>query len=100
MPKSRRKTALLGLSKVIAEENARFGIRCNTIAPGIVKTHFSEALWKDPNQEKAILKMVPLKRFGESEEIAGVAAFLCSDDSSYVTGESIVAAGGMVASRI
>lgn len=54
------------------------------IAPGIVKTHFSEALWKDPKQHDKVVRQVPLGRFGESDDIAGAAAFLASSDSSYV----------------
>eukprot|EP00918_Siedleckia_nematoides_P098159 GHVU01214892.1.p1 GENE.GHVU01214892.1~~GHVU01214892.1.p1 ORF type:complete len:125 (+),score=21.81 GHVU01214892.1:260-634(+) len=94
------KTALLGLSKVVATEQAQFGIRSNAIAPGIVKTHFSEALWIDPKQSERVLKQVPLRRFGEVEDISSAAAFLCSDDSSYMTGETVTIAGGMMASKI
>jgi len=94
------KTALFGLSKVVASEQASFGVRCNVIAPGIIKTYFSEALWKEPKTADKILKNVPLQKFGEAEDIAGTAAFLCSDDSAYMTGESLAVTGGMVANRL
>ncbi|EKX55445.1 hypothetical protein GUITHDRAFT_149798 [Guillardia theta CCMP2712] len=94
------KTALLGLSKVIAHEQAQYGIRCNCIAPGIVKTHFSEALWTDQKVHDKVVRQVPLRRFGEAEDIAGAAAFLCSADSSYMTGETMVIAGGMLPAKI
>jgi len=70
------KTALLGLSKVIATEQAAYGIRSNCIAPGIVKTHFSEALWVDAEQSKAVLRQIPLRRFGEVEDMAAACVSL------------------------
>lgn len=94
------KTALLGLSKVMATEQAPYGIRSNCIAPGIVKTHFSEALWVDEKQSERVLRQVPLRRFGEVEDIAGAAAYLCADESSYMTGETLTIAGGMMASKV
>uniref|UniRef100_A0A7S0M055 Dehydrogenase/reductase SDR family member 4 n=1 Tax=Cryptomonas curvata TaxID=233186 RepID=A0A7S0M055_9CRYP len=93
------KTALIGLAKAIAAEHAADRIRCNAVAPGIIKTRFSEALWSDPAQETQVVQQVPLGRLGEGDDISGVAAFLASDDSQYVTGETIVAAGGMLPAR-
>lgn len=89
------KTALLGLTKVVAAAVSDDNIRVNGVAPGIVRTKFSSAMWKDENLAEATLAQVPLGRFGESKDIAGVTAFLCSEDAAYVTGETIVAAGGM-----
>jgi len=94
------KTALLGLSNALAAEHSRDGIRVNAIAPGIVKTHFSQALWEDAKQEQRIIKQVPLGRVGLVEDIAGVAAFLSSDDAAYVTGETLPVTGGMHTSRL
>mmetsp|Transcript_36074 Transcript_36074/g.94868 ORF Transcript_36074/g.94868 Transcript_36074/m.94868 type:complete len:247 (+) Transcript_36074:152-892(+) len=94
------KTALFGLSKVVANEHAKDNIRCNAVAPGVIKTSFSQALWADPKNEKLIKSMVPLGRLGESDDIAGAVAFLSSDDARYMTGESLVVAGGMTPPRL
>jgi len=89
------KTALLGLTKVVAAAVSDDNIRVNGVAPGIIKTKFSSSLWANETIAEQTLEQVPLRRFGESKDIAGVTAFLCSDDAAYVTGETIVAAGGM-----
>jgi len=89
------KTALLGLTKAVAAAVCDDNIRVNGVAPGIIRTKFSSAMWADEDVGEATLAHVPLGRFGEAKDIAGVTAFLCSDDASYITGETIVAAGGM-----
>ncbi|KAL7288761.1 hypothetical protein TKK_0016741 [Trichogramma kaykai] len=89
------KTTLISLCKTVAGELASEGIRVNCIAPGVIKTKFSEPLYKSEAAYEATVSMVPMERLGEAEEIASVAAFLASDDASYITGETIVAAGGM-----
>ncbi|XP_050711780.1 dehydrogenase/reductase SDR family member 4-like isoform X1 [Eriocheir sinensis] len=89
------KTALLGLSKAVAQQLAPDNIRVNCVAPGIVKTKFSSAIVNNPMALEKTVEMVPLGRIAEPKEMAGVVAFLCSDDASYITGESFVAAGGM-----
>ena len=88
------KTALLGVTKVLAAECGPMGIRVNCIAPGVIQTNFSRAIWENEEALKTVNESNSLKRMGQSEECAGVAAFLCSDDSSYITGETIVVAGG------
>ena len=77
----------------MAPQCASLGIRVNCIAPGVIKTNFSRALWEneDALQENNDCFM---KRVGTPDEVAGTAAFLCSDDASYITGETIVVAGG------
>ena len=94
------KTALLGVSRNLAHEWAPSGVRVNAIAPGIIKTQFSELLWKNEAATEAALQRIPLGRLGDPQEIASVAAFLVSSDASYVTGETIVVSGGMQASRL
>ncbi|XP_055844967.1 dehydrogenase/reductase SDR family member 4 [Episyrphus balteatus] len=89
------KTALIGLTKAAAKELAPEGIRVNCIAPGIIRTKFSRALYESESAHEEALTRIPLRRLGESDEIAGVASFLVSDDASYITGEGIVASGGM-----
>lgn len=88
------KTALLGLVKALVPQCASMNIRVNAIAPGIIKTRFSESLWKDPNVEKTASAQIPMQRYGLPEECSGAVAFLVSDDASYITGETIVMAGG------
>lgn len=89
------KTALIGLTKAAAKDLAPEGIRVNCMAPGIIKTNFSKALYEDEAANEATLSRVPMNRLGLPHEIASVAAFLVSDDASYITGETIVASGGM-----
>ncbi|XP_036592018.1 dehydrogenase/reductase SDR family member 2, mitochondrial-like [Trichosurus vulpecula] len=87
------KTALLGLTKTLSLELAPKGIRVNCLAPGVIKTDFSQVLWKDKNVLQDLMKRHRFTRLGCPEECAGVVSFLCSPDSSYVTGETIVASG-------
>ncbi|XP_063222847.1 dehydrogenase/reductase SDR family member 4 [Bacillus rossius redtenbacheri] len=89
------KTALLGLTKAAAADLAKENIRVNCVAPGIVRTRFSSAIHEDEGTRTAVLSQVPLGRLAEPREIAGLVSFLCSDDASYITGETVVAAGGM-----
>eukprot|EP00386_Alphamonas_edax_P009244 GDKI01030429.1.p1 GENE.GDKI01030429.1~~GDKI01030429.1.p1 ORF type:complete len:280 (-),score=77.88 GDKI01030429.1:22-861(-) len=89
------KTALLGLTKALAAELGSSGIRVNCLAPGVVKTNFSRLLWESEAANAEMTKRTQLGRLAETEEMAGPAAFLCSEDASYVTGETLVAAGGM-----
>jgi len=93
-PYSVSKTALLGLTKVLAQDLGPHNIRVNCVAPGIIETKFSNMLTATPEIAEKQLEMIPLRRFGQSEEIAGVVSFLCSNDASYITGENLIAAGG------
>jgi len=89
------KTALLGLTKAVSQQLASDNIRVNCIAPGIIKTKFSEPLHMSETALEISKSLVALNRLGEVHEVAGTAAFLCSDDASYITGETIVVSGGM-----
>eukprot|EP00882_Tetradesmus_deserticola_P004558 GHRQ01004805.1.p1 GENE.GHRQ01004805.1~~GHRQ01004805.1.p1 ORF type:complete len:172 (+),score=96.63 GHRQ01004805.1:897-1412(+) len=89
------KTALLGLTKGLAAELGPDGITVNCVAPGIVPTKFSAALVADKQLERAQIEATSLKRLGTPQDIAAAVAFLASDDASYVTGETLVVAGGM-----
>uniref|UniRef100_A0A6M2DK69 Putative dehydrogenase n=1 Tax=Xenopsylla cheopis TaxID=163159 RepID=A0A6M2DK69_XENCH len=89
------KTALFGLTKAASHDLATENIRVNCIAPGIVKTRFSSALHESDSAKEAALMTVPMRRLAEPHEMSGVVAFLVSDDASYITGEILVAAGGM-----
>lgn len=89
------KTALLGLTKAASQDLASENIRVNCIAPGIVKTKFSRALYENKEAEEIALSTIPMNRLAMPDEMGGVASFLCSDDASYITGETIVVSGGM-----
>jgi dehydrogenase/reductase SDR family protein 4 len=88
------KAAEIGLTRNLAAEWGPKKIRVNAIAPGLVKTDFAKALWEDPVRLQRAEQSTPLRRIGEPEDIAGVALFLASDASSYVTGHVLVADGG------
>lgn len=89
------KTALLGLCKNMSMELGPEGIRVNLVAPGVIKTKFSELLWDTEDGENEYYRSAThLKRLGESKELGGIVSFLCGPDASYITGENIVVAGG------
>ncbi|XP_077982208.1 dehydrogenase/reductase SDR family member 4-like [Glandiceps talaboti] len=94
-PYSVSKTALLGLTKAMAPQCATMNIRVNAIAPGVIKTKFSQAIVESDEGRSLAEQQTALKRLGEPSECAGAVSFLCSDDASYITGETIIMAGGM-----
>jgi NAD(P)-dependent dehydrogenase (short-subunit alcohol dehydrogenase family) len=88
------KAADFSLARSLAAEWGPDNIRVNCIAPGLVKTDMARALWEDDKRRKAVEATTPLRRLGNVEDIAGVAAFLASRASAFVTGQVIVADGG------
>jgi dehydrogenase/reductase SDR family protein 4 len=88
------KAGLIMLTKVMAKEWGQYKIRVNAIAPGVVKTRLSEALWKEPTKGEEAARSKALGYIGLPEDIAGAALFLASDASSYLTGETILVDGG------
>jgi NAD(P)-dependent dehydrogenase (short-subunit alcohol dehydrogenase family) len=88
------KAGIIMLTRQLALELAGCHIRVNALAPGIVKTDFNSAFWKEPAVEIQTARMVPLKRLAESEDIAQAALFLASDSASYITGEVLCVSGG------
>ncbi|XP_069341714.1 dehydrogenase/reductase SDR family member 4 isoform X2 [Eulemur rufifrons] len=88
------KTALLGLTKNLAIELAPRNIRVNCLAPGLIKTSFSSMFWMDKAKEESMKETLRISRIGKPEECAGVVSFMCSEDASYITGETVVVGGG------
>jgi NAD(P)-dependent dehydrogenase (short-subunit alcohol dehydrogenase family) len=89
------KSAIIMLTQVLALELGPANIRVNAIAPGVIKTRFSQLLWQTPQIADPILAHMPLGRFGEPEEVAGLALYLASPASEYVTGAVFVVDGGI-----
>ncbi len=88
------KLALIGLVRNLAAEFGPKGLRFNAICPGLVKTEFARELWDNPEVEKRIKDEIPLRRLGEPDDFAGLAVFLASDASRYMTGQALTVCGG------
>jgi 2-hydroxycyclohexanecarboxyl-CoA dehydrogenase len=94
---SAAKSGVIAFTKSIARENARFGITANSIAPGPIRTPMLEAAVAKGGDKilHAMINATLLRRLGEPEEVAAAALFLASDQSAYITGETIGVSGGM-----
>ena len=90
-PSSVTKTALLGLAKAFSKALFEDKIRVNTVCPGLIKTKFSEVLWK--GNEEAAMKQMGVNRLGEPMDIGHAVKFLLSDEASYITGETLLVTG-------
>ena len=88
------KLALIGLVRNLAAEFGPEGVRFNAICPGLVKTDFARELWDNPEVENRIKKEIPLRRLGEPDDFAGLAVYLASDASGYMTGQALTVCGG------
>ena len=84
---------LIGITKSVAREMASRGITVNAIAPGFIRTEMTDVLKDDI--KKALMEQIPMKNFGEVEDIANTVAFLASEDARYITGQVISVDGGM-----
>jgi NAD(P)-dependent dehydrogenase (short-subunit alcohol dehydrogenase family) len=91
------KAALSMLNKCMAVEWAPLNINVNAVGPGITKTAFSQPLWANPEVEQMVAGRIPKGRLAEPEDIVGAVLFLCSEDSDYITGETIYVDGGSLA---
>jgi NAD(P)-dependent dehydrogenase (short-subunit alcohol dehydrogenase family) len=94
------KAAVLMMTQVLAAEVAADNIQVNAIAPGFVKTKFSQVLWGTPDIHDRLVKAVPQRRMAEPGELAGIAVYLASAASSYTTGATFVVDGGQLAAGL
>lgn len=90
---SASKAAIIGMTKTAAKELGSRNINVNAVAPGFISTPMTDKLTEE--QKAKMLEAIAMKRYGTVDEIAGVVSFLCSDDSSYVTGQVIEISGGL-----
>ena len=70
------------------------GVRANAICPGLIRTDFAKALWDNPEAEARANSQIPLRRLGQADDFGGVAVFLASDASKYMTGQALTVCGG------
>ncbi len=91
------KSAVMGVTRLLANEWAKFNINVNAIAPGYMVTNNTEALRADEDRSKSILERIPAGRWGVPEDMAGAVVFLASDASNYVNGYTMAVDGGWLA---
>lgn len=90
------KSGVIGITKSSAKELARYGINVNAVAPGVIETPMTEVIRGKEKFAKKYMSEIPLGRFGTPEDVANVAAFLASDEASYMTGQIISVDGGLI----
>lgn len=91
------KHGVIGLTKSAALENARSGIRVNVVCPAVIETPMAERAYSQPETNRFVLSLHPIGRFGRPEEIAEAVVWMCSDRASFMTGQSLVLDGGLLA---
>ena len=89
------KAAVVMLTKVLAKELGEHNIQVNTLAPGLIKTDFSKALWENKDTYNKIVKSIPQGKMGSPDDISGMALYLASDASDFVTGSIFTVDGGI-----
>jgi NAD(P)-dependent dehydrogenase (short-subunit alcohol dehydrogenase family) len=98
VPYGSSKTGLLGMTRGLAAEWASLGIRVNGVAPGYFRTAMTEGYFEDAAWERSMLERIPMRRFGQLDDLVGIAIFLASSASAYVTGQCLYVDGGFMAS--
>jgi NAD(P)-dependent dehydrogenase (short-subunit alcohol dehydrogenase family) len=98
VPYGASKSGLLGMTRALAAEWAALGIRVNGIGPGYFRTALTEVFYQDDTWQRAMLDKIPLRRFGNLEDLMGAAVFLCSPAAAYITGQVLYVDGGYLAS--
>lgn len=88
------KLAVIALARNLAAELGPQGVRVNAICPGLIRTDFAQALWDNPAAEQRANQQIPLRRLGEADDLKGLAVFLASDASAYITGQALTVCGG------
>lgn len=89
------KGGIMMFMKSISQELAPYKIRVNSVSPGAIKTSINKEVWSDPDKYKGLLELIPYKRIGTPQDVAKAVAWLASDDSDYVNGETLYIDGGM-----
>lgn len=88
------KHGIMGLTKALSNEFSPYGICVNAIAPGYIQTGLTESIWSDPEKRRPMDERLPIGRWGRPEDFEGVAVFLASAASDYITGVMIPVDGG------
>lgn len=89
------KGGIMMFMKSISQELAPHKIRVNSVSPGAIKTTINKEVWSDPEKYKSLLQLIPYKRIGTPQDVAKAVAWLASDESDYVNGETLYIDGGM-----
>lgn len=90
------KAAVLGITRAQADQGAKVGVRANMVAPGFIETRMTSGLDGNAEFKAKLLRTIPMRRMGTPGEMASIVLFLASDGASYITGQSLIADGGLV----
>lgn len=93
------KAAIEAMTRSLAAEWAKYNINVNTVAPGYINTDMTKPALENEQRRSEFQKMIPLKRFGEPEDVANLVVFLCSQEASYLTGHIYYVDGGVLTGR-
>jgi NAD(P)-dependent dehydrogenase (short-subunit alcohol dehydrogenase family) len=96
-PYGASKSGIAGMTRALATEWAANGIRVNGIGPGYFRTALTESFYEDEQWQRQMIEKIPLRRFGQLDDLGGTAVFLCSDAAAYVTGQILYVDGGYMA---